>query len=77
MTRPVRVMPITAAQRAALVRLVQRPTASQRAVRRAQIILHRADGVEPGRDGLAMGEIFSDRACREAHPNGRFREREL
>jgi transposase len=35
---------ITAEQRGALQRLVQRPTATQREVRRAQIILERADG---------------------------------
>jgi transposase/transcriptional regulator with XRE-family HTH domain len=45
MARAVHALAITAAQRAALQRLVQRPTATQRAVRRAQIILHRAAGL--------------------------------
>ena len=45
MARPVRALAISAAQRGALQRLVQRPTAPQRAVRRAQIILHRAAGL--------------------------------
>jgi transposase/transcriptional regulator with XRE-family HTH domain len=45
MVRPVRILAITAEQRGALQRLVQRPTAPQREVRRAQIILHRADGL--------------------------------
>jgi transposase/DNA-binding XRE family transcriptional regulator len=45
MARPVRVLPITAEQRGALQRLVQRPTVTQREVRRAQIILDRADGL--------------------------------
>ena len=55
MTRPVRALAITAAQRAALVRLVQRPTASQRAVRRAQIILHRADGLSQAATARRLG----------------------
>jgi transposase len=45
MARPVRALPITAEQHGALQRLVQRPTATQREVRRAQIILDRADGL--------------------------------
>lgn len=45
MARPVRSLPITAVQRAELSRLVKRPTAAQRAVRRARIILHRAEGL--------------------------------
>jgi transposase len=38
-------LPITAEQRGALQRLVERPTATQREVRRAQIILDRAAGL--------------------------------
>jgi hypothetical protein len=54
MARPVRALPITAEQRGALQRLVQRPTATQREVRRAPIILHRADGLSQteGRSAL-------------------------
>lgn len=55
MTRPVRILPITAEQRAALQRLVQRPTASQRAVRRAQIVLHRADGLSQAETARRVG----------------------
>jgi len=55
MPRPVRALAITAAQREALQRLVQRPTAIQRAVRRAQIILHRADGLSQTETARRVG----------------------
>jgi transposase/DNA-binding XRE family transcriptional regulator len=55
MARPVRGLAITAAQRAALQRLVQRPTATQRAVRRAQIILHRAAGLSQAETARRVG----------------------
>jgi transposase len=55
MARPVRALPITAAQRAALRRLVRQPTAAQRAVRRAQIILHRADGLSQAETARRVG----------------------
>jgi transposase len=46
---------ITAAQREALQRLVQRPTTTQRAARRAQIILHRADGLSQAETARRVG----------------------
>jgi transposase len=55
MTRPVQALPITAEQRAALQRVVQRPTAPQRAVRRAQIILHRAHGLSQAETARRVG----------------------
>ena len=55
MTRPVQTLPITAKQRAALQRLVQRPTAPQRTVRRAQIILHRGDGLSQAATARRVG----------------------
>jgi len=55
MARPVRGLAITAAQRAALQRLVQRPTAPQRAVRRAQIILQRAAGLSQAETARRVG----------------------
>jgi transposase len=55
MTRPVRALPITAEQRATLQRLIQRPTAAQRAVRRARIILHRADGLSQAETARRVG----------------------
>ena len=55
MTRAVRALPITAEQRAALARLVQRPTAAQREVRRAQIVLHRADGLSQAETARRVG----------------------
>jgi transposase len=55
MARPVRALPITAAQRAALRRLVRRATAPQREVRRAQIILHRADGLSQAETARRVG----------------------
>ena len=55
MPRPVRALAITAAQRAGLQRLVQRPTAPQRAVRRAQIILHRAAGLSQAETARRVG----------------------
>jgi transposase/transcriptional regulator with XRE-family HTH domain/DNA-binding XRE family transcriptional regulator len=55
MTRGVRALPITAEQRAALQRLGQRPTAAQRTVRRAQIILHRADGASQAETARRVG----------------------
>lgn len=45
MARPIQPLPITDAQRRALRLLVNRPTASQREVRRAWIILNRAQGL--------------------------------
>ncbi len=45
MARPIRVLPITAQQRGELQRLVKQPTAEQRMVRRARIILDRVDGL--------------------------------
>src|SRR5215469_16796493 len=45
MARPVRTLPITDVQRSALRVLAQRPTSTQREAGRAQIILHRADGL--------------------------------
>jgi transposase len=48
-------LPITAAQRGALQRLVQRPTATQREVRRAQIILHRAAGSSQAETARRLG----------------------
>jgi transcriptional regulator with XRE-family HTH domain/transposase len=55
MAGPVRALAITAAQRAGLQRLVQRPTAPQRAVRRAQIILHRAAGLSQAETARRVG----------------------
>lgn len=55
MTRAVRALPITAELRVALQRLVQRPTAPQRTVRRAQIILHRADGLSQAETARRVG----------------------
>jgi transposase/transcriptional regulator with XRE-family HTH domain len=46
---------ITPEQRGALRRLVQQPTAPQRAVRRAQIILHRADGLSQAEAARRVG----------------------
>src|ERR1700757_3902724 len=45
MARPVRALPITDAQRRELQALARRPTSTQREAWRAQIILHRADGL--------------------------------
>jgi transposase len=45
MARPVRALPITDAQRSKLQVLARRPTSTQREAWRAQIILHRADGL--------------------------------
>ena len=45
MARPVRVLSITDAQRRELQMLARRPTSTQREAWRAQIILHRADGL--------------------------------
>jgi transposase/transcriptional regulator with XRE-family HTH domain len=55
MSRRARALPISAEQRGALVRLAQRPTAPQRAVRRAQIILHRADGLSQTETARRLG----------------------
>lgn len=55
MTRSVQALAITAEQRGALQRVVQRPTAPQRAVRRAQIILHRADGLSQAETARRVG----------------------
>lgn len=53
MPRPIRSVAITAEQREELKRLIARPTATQREVRRAQIVLARAEGLSleapPGR----------------------------
>jgi len=45
MARPICALPITEAQRAELRALVRRPTARRREAWRAEIILHRADGL--------------------------------
>ena len=45
MARPIRALPITDAQRSELQVLARRPTSTQREAWRAQIILHRADGL--------------------------------
>jgi transposase len=55
MVRPVQMLSITAEQRAALRRLVQQPTATQRAVRRALIILHRAEGLSQAETARRVG----------------------
>lgn len=55
MVRPIRALPITAEQRGALRRLVKRPAATQREVRRAQIILHRADGLSQADTARRVG----------------------
>ncbi len=55
MARPVRVLPIAVEQRAELRRLVRRPTATQREVRRAWIILHRADGLSQAETARRVG----------------------
>jgi len=55
MARPIRSLAITVAQREALRCLVQRPTATQRAVRRAQIILHRAAGLSQAETARRVG----------------------
>lgn len=48
MARPIQTLSLTPEQRSELRRLVNRPTASQREVRRAWIILNRADGLSQG-----------------------------
>ena len=55
MARPVEALRITAEQRGALQRLVQRPTATKREVRRAQIILERADGLSQAETARRVG----------------------
>ena len=45
MSRPIRSLEISAEQRRSLRQIINQPTASQRDVRRAWIILHRADGL--------------------------------
>lgn len=55
MSRPIRALPITEAQRSALRALVGRPTSSQREAWRAHIILHRADGVSQQETARRVG----------------------
>lgn len=75
MPRLIRALAITAAQREALRRLVQRPTATQRAVRRAQIILHRAAGLSQAETARRVGVnrpvvVLWERRFREAGLGG-------
>ena len=55
MTRPVRTLPITDAQRSGLRVLARRPTSTQREAGRAQIILHRADGLSQEETARRVG----------------------
>ena len=55
MPRPIRPLSITPEQRAALRAVTNRPTASQRAHRRAWIILHRAEGLSQAETALKVG----------------------
>jgi|SRR6516162_1038277 hypothetical protein len=55
MARPVRTLPITDAQRSALRVLARRPTSTQREAGRAQIILHRADGLSQQQTARRVG----------------------
>jgi transcriptional regulator with XRE-family HTH domain len=55
MARPVRVLPITDTQRRELRALAQRPTSTQREAWRAQIILHRSDGLSQTETARRVG----------------------
>jgi transposase len=55
MTRPIRALAITAAQRAELRALARRPTATRREAWRAEIILHRADGLSQEETARRVG----------------------
>jgi transposase len=55
MARPVRALPITDAQRSELRVLARRPTSTQREAWRAQIILHRADGLSQEEKAHSVG----------------------
>jgi transposase len=55
MARPIRALPITAAQRAELRALLRRPTATRRGAWRAEIILHRADGLSQAETAERVG----------------------
>lgn len=55
MTRPVAVLEVDSVQRTELLRIVRSPTSSQRMVRRARIILARADGASQEQTARAVG----------------------
>jgi transposase len=55
MARPVRILPITEAQRDELRALAQRPTSRRREACRAQIILHRSDGLSQAETARRVG----------------------
>src|ERR1700739_4666892 len=52
---PIRALPITDAQRSELRVLARRPTSTQREAGRAQIILHRADGLSQQETARRVG----------------------
>jgi transposase len=55
MARPIRALPITDAQRSELRALARRPTSTRREAWRAQIILHRADGLSQEETARRVG----------------------
>jgi transcriptional regulator with XRE-family HTH domain/transposase len=55
MARPIRALPITEAQRSALRALARRPTSTRREAWRAQIILHRAEGLSQEETARRVG----------------------
>jgi transposase len=55
MARPVTQLLVTGEQRRELRRMIARPKAPQRDVRRASIILHRADGLSQTQTAVALG----------------------
>ena len=55
MARPVRLLPISEEQRQELRRLIVRPTATQREVRRARIVLARAEGLSQEETARRVG----------------------
>ena len=55
MARPIRPLPITDAQRSELQVLARRPTSTQREACRAQIILHRGDGLSQAETARLVG----------------------
>ena len=55
MARPVRALPISDAQRSELQLWARRPTSTQREAWRAQIILHRADGLSQEETARRVG----------------------
>lgn len=55
MGRPIRVLTISAQQRAELQHLIKRPTTAQGMARRAMIILHRADGLNQEETSVRVG----------------------